>query len=59
MDEDRKAKADAQFQEQLDKAAARFEAAQALDELKRRRPEADWRTDPPCPDCGSMEHFEC
>lgn len=38
-------------------ALARFDAAAALGELKRRYPD-----DPagnPCPDCGSFDHFEC
>jgi len=40
-------------------AISRFKAFQALEELKRRNPDADWNRDPPCPDCGSMAHFEC
>ena len=30
-----------------------------LAELKRRHPGQNWNVNPPCPDCGSMEHFEC
>lgn len=29
----------------------------ALDELKRRYPQGD--SGYPCPDCGSLDHFEC
>lgn len=45
--------------EDVFEAVARFQAAQVMGELKRRYPDRDWRTDPPCPDCGSMDHFEC
>lgn len=38
-------------------ALERFQAWQALQELKRRYPEPEGGY--PCPACGSMDHFEC
>lgn len=42
--------------DEIEDAIIRFRAMQALAELKRRYPGSD---SPPCPDCGSMKHFEC
>jgi len=38
-------------------ALERFQAWQALEELKRRLGASDEPL--PCPECGSFEHFEC
>lgn len=37
-------------------ARDKFELWQVMEELKRHY---GGDTNPPCPDCGSMEHFEC
>lgn len=41
-------------------AVDRFLAHLAMDELlKRHAGDPAWDTNPPCPTCGSFEHFEC